>query len=125
MGDNYQNTFQVRDGVIQVNYKGYERFNERYGHLFYKEPFSNYHLKFEYRFTQEWMQDAPGYTYRNSGVMFHSQDPKTILKIRIGPFQLNIKCWPVPVTAIHGQREICAPRALKFFRGRNGPTALY
>ena len=69
VGDNYANTFRVKDGAIQVNYDDYEEFNERYGHLFYKEPFSSYHLKFEYRFTDQWMEDAPSYTYKNSGVM--------------------------------------------------------
>lgn len=88
-GDNYANTFRVQDGVIQVNYGNYEIFDERYGHLFYKEPFSSYHLKFTYRFTEQWMKDAPSYTYRNSGVMFHSQDPKTILKEQDWPISVE------------------------------------
>ena len=33
--DNYANTFRVVDGNIQVNYDDYDKFNERYGHLFY------------------------------------------------------------------------------------------
>ena len=82
LGDNYSNTFSVKDGKILINYDGYGEFNNRYGHLFYKQSFSSYHLKFEYRFTDQWLKDAPSYTYRNSGVMFHSQDPKTILKER-------------------------------------------
>jgi hypothetical protein len=59
VGENYANTFRVHDGVIQVNYDEYDTFDERYGHLFYKEPFSSYHLKFDYRFTDQWMEDAP------------------------------------------------------------------
>jgi len=87
--DNYANTFRVKDGAIQVNYDGYDDFDERYGHLFYKEPFSSYHLKFEYRFTDQWLEDAPGYTFRNSGVMFHSQAPKTILKEQDWPISVE------------------------------------
>ena len=79
-GENYANTFRVIDGVIQVNYDDYDSFDQRYGHLFYEKPFSSFHLKFEYRFTDQWMKDAPDYTYRNSGVMFHSQAPETIFK---------------------------------------------
>ena len=45
VGDNYANTFRVKDGVIEVNYDKYGPFEERYGHLFYKESFSNFHLK--------------------------------------------------------------------------------
>ena len=91
VGDNYANTFRVKDGVIQVNYDDYENFDERYGHLFYKEPFSSYHLKFEYRFTNQWMNDAPGYTYRNSGVMFHSQSPHSILKEQDWPISVEFQ----------------------------------
>lgn len=89
LGDNYANTFRVNDGKIVVNYDDYEAFNNRYGHLFYKKPFSAYHLKFEYKFTDQWLQDAPGYTYRNSGIMFHSQDPKTILKEQDWPISVE------------------------------------
>lgn len=89
LGDNYKNTFSVKDGSILINYDGYGDFNNRYGHLFYKEPFSSYHLKFEYRFTDQWLKDAPSYTYRNSGVMFHSQDPKTILKEQDWPISVE------------------------------------
>jgi len=46
LGDNYANTFRVENGVIAVNYDGYDQFNARYGHLFYKQTFSSYHLKF-------------------------------------------------------------------------------
>lgn len=89
VGDNYANTFRVIDGKIQVNYSDYKEFNERYGHLFYQKPFSSFHLKFEYKFTDQWMKDAPLYTYRNSGIMFHSQDPKTILKEQDWPISVE------------------------------------
>jgi hypothetical protein len=118
LGDNYANTFRVVDSVIQVNYDGYKEFNERYGHLFYKEPFSSFHLKFQYRFTDQWMKDAPSYTYRNSGIMFHSQDPKTILKEQD---------WPISVEYQMLAREkegeprptgnMCSPGTDVFFNG--------
>ncbi len=88
-GDNYANTFRVINGTIQVNYDGYKDFNERYGHLFYKKPYSSFHLKFEYQFTDQWMNDAPSYAYRNSGVMFHSQDPYTILQEQNWPISIE------------------------------------
>jgi len=79
-GDNYASTFRVTEGKIQVNYDDYTEFNNRFGHLFYQTPFSSFHLKFEYRFTDQWMKDAPSYTYRNSGIMFHSQKPENDFK---------------------------------------------
>lgn len=78
-GDNYANTFRVVDGILAVDYSDYNGFNDRYGHLFYEKPFSSFHLTWEYRFTDQWLEDAQSYTYRNSGVMFHSQSPESIL----------------------------------------------
>ncbi|MDN3203188.1 3-keto-disaccharide hydrolase [Algoriphagus sediminis] len=89
VGDNYQNTFRVIDGTIAVDYSDYDEFGTRYGHLFYKKPFSSFHLKWEYRFTDQWLKDAPDYTYRNSGVMFHSQAPETILKEQDWPISVE------------------------------------
>lgn len=79
VGDNYANTFRVVDGVIQVNYDGYgDTYADRFGHLYYDTPYSHYHLKLEYRFYGDLYPGAPSYTLRNSGVMFHSQDPKSM-----------------------------------------------
>ncbi|WP_405291808.1 DUF1080 domain-containing protein [Algibacter sp. Ld11] len=91
LGDNYANTFRVVNNVIQVNYDGYSEFGERFGHLFYQIPFSAYHLKFEYRFTEQWMDEAPSHAYRNSGIMFHSQNPKTILKDQKWPIAVEFQ----------------------------------
>jgi hypothetical protein len=78
LGDNYLDTFRVRDGAITVNYDKYPQFDERFGHLFYKEPFSHYRLRVEYRFVGDQAKGGPGWATRNSGVMFHCQDPKTM-----------------------------------------------
>lgn len=122
LGDNYANTFRVQDGVIQVNYDGYDKFEERYGHLFYKEPFSSYHLKFKYRFTDQWMPDAPGYTYRNSGVMFHSQDPATILKEQDWPISAE---YQMLAEEKEGESRptgnMCSPGTDVFYQGEVDP----
>src|SRR5688572_13275964 len=67
-GDNYGNTFRVEDGIIKVRYDQYDSFKNRFGHLYYKTPFSYYHLVVEYRFTGEFFKSAPEYAIRNSGV---------------------------------------------------------
>ena len=90
-GENFGNTFRVVDGVIQVRYDQYDDFNDQFGHLYYKTPFSYYHLKFEYRFAGILQKGAPGYTLLNSGVMFHSQDPKTILKEQDWPISVEMQ----------------------------------
>lgn len=91
VGENYGNTFRAEDGIIKVRYDKYDVFNEQFGHLYYKQPFSYYHLVFEYRITGEWRKDAPGYTIRNSGVMFHSQDPKTMPRDQNWPISIEFQ----------------------------------
>jgi hypothetical protein len=79
LGENYANTFRVENGVLKVSYDGYKTFDGQFGHLFYKVPFSHYRLIVEYRFVGQQAPGAPGdWANRNSGVMFHSQDPKTM-----------------------------------------------
>ena len=122
VGDNYANTFRVNDGVIQVNYDDYQEFNNRFGHLFYKEPYSSYHLTWEYRFTDQFMEDAPDYTYRNSGVMFHAQDPNTILKEQDWPISVEFQLL---ADAGDGKPRptgnMCSPGTDVFFEGKKDP----
>jgi hypothetical protein len=117
-GDNFDSTFAVRDGMIQVRYNHYGDFNNRFGHLFYKTPFSKYHLKFEYRFTGKLQPGAPDYTNLNSGVMFHAQDPKTILKEQDWPISVEMQLLaglgdgnPRPTG------NMCSPGTEIFFQG--------
>lgn len=91
VGDNFGNTFRVEDSIIKVRYDQYGDFNEQFGHLYYKQPFSYYHLKFEYRFVGKWCPTAPEYTLLNSGVMFHSQDPRTMPKEQDWPISVEMQ----------------------------------
>ncbi|WP_217603160.1 DUF1080 domain-containing protein [Chitinophaga sp. GbtcB8] len=90
-GDNFGNTFRVQDSMIQVRYDQYGNFNDQFGHLYYKTPFSYYHLKLEYRFVGEWCKTAPSYTELNSGVMYHSQDPRTMPKEQDWPISIEMQ----------------------------------
>lgn len=90
-GDNYGNTFRVEDGLIKVRYDQYDSFNNRYGHLYFKQPYSYYHLVVEYRFTGIWRKDAPEYTIKNSGVMLHSQDPRTMPREQDWPISVEMQ----------------------------------
>jgi hypothetical protein len=90
-GDNFGNTFRVEDGLLKVRYDQYEKFEDRFGHLYYRVPFSYYHLVVEYRFTGEWRQDAPAYTILNSGVMYHAQDPRTMPKEQDWPISVEMQ----------------------------------
>jgi hypothetical protein len=91
VGDNFGNTFRVEDGKIKVRYDQYGAYNDQFGHLYYKTPFSYYHLVVEYRFAGEWKKDAPSYTVLNSGIMFHSQDPHTMPKEQDWPISIEFQ----------------------------------
>lgn len=91
LGENYKNTFRVENGAIKVSYDGYENFDNRFGHLFYKTPFSNYILKLEYRFTGKQVPGGPGWAVRNSGVMLHCQPPQTMGKDQSFPVSIEIQ----------------------------------
>jgi hypothetical protein len=91
VGENVGNTFRAEEGMIKVRYDQYGEFNDQFGHLYYKVPFSAYHLKLEYRFVGELQQGAPSYTLRNSGVMFHAQDPRTMPKEQDWPISVEFQ----------------------------------
>ena len=79
LGDNFANTFRVEDGLLKVRYDRYESFDGKFGHLFYKDPFSYYRLVVEYRFVGEQAPHGPGdWALRNSGAMLHSPHPRTM-----------------------------------------------
>lgn len=78
--DNYGDTFRVEDGLLKVSYDKYTKFDTKFGHIFYKEKFSHYRLRLEYRFVGEQCPGGPGWATRNSGIMFHCQDPATMRK---------------------------------------------
>jgi len=91
VGENYANTFRVEDGLFTVSYDGYDAFKEQFGHMFYKEPFSHYRLRVEYRFIGEPLADTPGWAYRNSGAMVHSQDPATMPPEQDFPISIEVQ----------------------------------
>lgn len=95
LGDNYENTFRVEDGVLKVSYSGYKNFNSEkgplFGHLFYKEPFSHYRLRVEYRFVGEQCPGGPGWATRNSGVMIHGEPAAAMGKDQDFPASIEVQ----------------------------------
>ena len=73
VNDNYNDTFIVQDSMIRISYDNYEAFNDAFGHMYYKVPFSHYKLRFDYRFVGEQLKGGASWNVRNSGVMLHSQ----------------------------------------------------
>lgn len=121
-GDNYANTFRAEDGLIKIRYNNYDSFNFRYRHLFYKTPFSHYKLRFAYRFTGIWLKDAPSYTVLNSGVMFHSQSPYSILKEQDWPVSVEFQTLAgLPDGRPRPTGNMCSPGTDIVFNGKKDP----
>ena len=75
LGENYKNTFRVTNGLLQASYNEYEEFKGEFGHLFYKNKFSHYRLRVQYRMVGKQAKGGPGWAYANNGLMLHSQSP--------------------------------------------------
>lgn len=91
LNENYGETFRVEDGVLKVRYDQYQNFDEQYGHIFYKQKFSAYLLAIEYRFTEEQASGGPGWAFRNSGVMLHSQSAASMGKEQDFPISIEVQ----------------------------------
>ncbi len=90
-GDNFANTFRVEDGKIVVRYDGYDKFNERFGHLFYYKQFNAYRIRLEYRFVGDQAKEGPGWATRNSGIMVHGQTPESMGKDQDFPVSIEVQ----------------------------------
>ncbi len=78
LGENFANTFRVEDGKIIVDYSAYDAFENRFGHLFYDIPYSNYRFRMKYRFVGTQATGGEAWAAKNSGVMIHSQAPESM-----------------------------------------------
>jgi hypothetical protein len=134
LGENFNDTFHVEDGALKVSYDAYERFNDEFGHIFYEQPFSNYRLRLEYRFTGEQVAGGKIWGRRNSGVMIHAQAPTSMLKEQKVPVSIEVQflgglgdgprptgnlCTPGTNVVIDGQlvKKHCTPSSSGTFDG--------
>ncbi len=93
LGEDPGETFRVEDGKLVVRYDReiYPEFNETFGHIFYKDKFSHYRIRVEYRFVGEQVKGGPNWAIRNSGIMLHGQDPRTMLKDQDFPVSIEVQ----------------------------------
>ncbi len=78
LGENFGNTFFVKNGILSIRYNQYDSFRNRFGALYYDKKFSNYRLKVEYRFVGNTTAGAPSWGFRDGGIQYHSQSPATV-----------------------------------------------
>ncbi|MBT8487140.1 MAG: DUF1080 domain-containing protein [Phycisphaerales bacterium] len=109
LGDNHGQTFRVDDGRLRVAYDDYDTFDGRFGHLFYERPFSHYRLRVEYRFTGAQVPGAPGWAFRNSGVMIHGQPAATMAKDQPFPVSIEVQLLGGGGEGTRPTANLCTP----------------
>ena len=90
-GENFGDTFRVEDGILKVGYDQYEKFDARFGHLFFNEEFSHYKLRVEYRIVGEQLAGGAGWATKNSGIMIHGQKPETMALDQQFPVSIEVQ----------------------------------
>ncbi|MBA3438686.1 MAG: DUF1080 domain-containing protein, partial [Pyrinomonadaceae bacterium] len=91
LNDNFGNTFRAENGLLKVAYDKYDKFDGKFGHLFYREKFSHYVIGVEYRFVGEQAPGGPGWATRNSGIMVHSQAVQSMGKQQDFPISIEVQ----------------------------------
>lgn len=118
VGVNFGDTFRAEDGMIKVRYDQYGDFNDQFAHLYYDEPFSHYLVSLEYRFTGEMQQGAPEYVRLNSGIMFHSQDPRTMPAEQDWPISVEMQFYAlIPGARPRPTGNMCSPGTHVVYEG--------
>jgi hypothetical protein len=108
-GEDPLRTFRVEDGLLTVGYDGYDAFEERFGHLFFETPFSDYDLRVEYRFVGEQVSDGPDWAVRNSGVMIHSQSPESMGLDQDFPISIEVQLLGGDGREVRPTANLCTP----------------
>lgn len=109
LGENFNNTFRVENGILKVSYDNYEKFDASYGHLFYRTPYSCYKIRVEYRFTGEQCQDGPSWAFRNNGIMYHCQPPETMLIDQDFPVSVEAQLLGGDGVSERSTMNVCTP----------------
>jgi len=109
LGDNYNNTFRVENGVMKVSYDQYDKFNSDFGHIFYREKFSYYRLVVEYRFLGNQVPGGPDWGLRNSGAMLHCQSAKSMLKDQDFPISIEVQFLGGAGSGRRSTANLCTP----------------
>ena len=85
------------------------KFDDRFGHIFYKEKFSHYRIRLEYRFVRDQILGGPGWASRNSGIMLHCQDPKTMRVEQDFPVSIEVQLLGGGATGRRTTANLCTP----------------
>lgn len=121
-GDNFQQTFVVKDGAIRVSYANYDTFGARFGHLFYRTPYKAYRLRLNYRVLEPPLPDTPGWARGNSGVMFHSQSARSMTLTQAFPVSVEFQILGADGPGPRPTGSVCTPGVSITLNGTRQPV---
>lgn len=121
LNDNYKNTFRIEDSMLRVSYEAYKTFDDKYGHLYYQQPYSHYVLRFQYRFTGNQTPGGAGWNVRNSGVMIHSQSAKSLSFNQDFPVSLEVQILGGLNAGERQTGNLCTPGTQVHMNGKIRP----
>ncbi|MCP3861248.1 MAG: DUF1080 domain-containing protein, partial [Phycisphaeraceae bacterium] len=100
---------KVEDVVIRMDYSDWESFDGRFGHLFHEIPFDRYRVRVVYRFLGDQVKGGPGWAYRNSGIMLHCQDPKSMRTDQDFPVSVEVQLLGGSGSGKRSTANLCTP----------------
>ena len=109
LGVDPASTVKVEDGVIRMDYSGWDSFEGRFGHLFHEVPFDRYRVRVVYRFLGDQVKGGPGWAYRNSGIMLHCQDPKSMRTDQDFPVSVEVQLLGGSGSGKRSTANLCTP----------------
>ena len=109
LNNNIHNTFRVENGFLKISYDQYEKFNGEFGHIFYKDKFSHYKIRLEYRFVGDQISGGPGWAYRNNGIMLHCQSPESMSLEQEFPVSVEVQLLGGNGTDERSTGNVCTP----------------
>lgn len=110
VGENYNRTFRIDNGILSVDYSEYkDTFNNTFGHIYYKKPYSNYKLRLDYRFLDNQIADGEEWAYKNSGLMIHCENPKTIGLEQGFPVSIEVQMLGGNGKDVRPTANLCTP----------------
>jgi len=122
LNDNYKNTFRVEDDMMRVMYDQYQNFDEKYGHIYYKKPYSYYIVRFKYRFQGNQTLGGAVWNVRNSGIMLHSQSAQSLTFNQTFPMSLEMQLLGGLGKGERQTGNLCSPGTQAYMQGSLRPA---
>lgn len=118
VGENYLNTFIVRNGAIAVSYARYDKFAGHFGHLAFKRPVSAFRVRFDYRFVGKTLPDVEDWQHSNSGIMLLAQSPQSMTLNQQFPVSLEMQLLGANRPEPSPSGNLCTPGTHVVMKGK-------